>query len=88
MRLVSLFIIIVVVIIITLAEMLTGGVTDLFGYAAGVQWLSHSPQVTHTHTETHLGNLAQFDTLNILRNGSSLARPEGSDVHLAPALVH
>lgn len=51
MRLVSLFIIIVII-IITLAEMLTGGVTDLFGYAAGVQWLSHSPQVTHTQRHT------------------------------------
>lgn len=69
MRFVSLFImimIIIVFIITTLAEMLTGSVTDLFSYAAGVQWLSHSPQVTHTHTQTHSGNLAQFDTQNTL----------------------
>lgn len=53
-------IVLIIIILITLAEMLTGGVTDLFGYAAGVQWLSHSPRVTHTHTQ------AQFDTLNTL----------------------
>lgn len=45
-------IIIIVFIITTRAEMLTGSVTDLFGYAAGVQWLSHSPQAAPTHTYT------------------------------------
>lgn len=64
MRLVSLFIFIIVlliIILITLAVMLTGGVTDLFGYAAGVQWLSHSPRVTHT--QTHRDTLGEPGTV-------------------------
>lgn len=64
-RLVGLFIITVIIVItVTISTMLAGGVTDFLL----VMQLAYNGCHTHPkpHTQTHSGNLAQFDTLNTL----------------------